>query len=204
MKAEILDRIKQLGGEISDLKGISLQEDLQAIVFDTVLYPKPINTAWVNEDDQEPIYGISELITENQNLLTSNTDEFYQKIIDHYYKITEEGFGQIFFKNELFTPFKEGTATYQEWNGEWEENDFKKTINGSDMELMLIGYSYGFPDNLFICLTDPNPENPMVYGTDHEVFFDEITKEGTLEEYFNAFLTKEELIEIVRKKLEHQ
>jgi hypothetical protein len=70
------------------------------------------------------------------------------------------------------------------------------------MDLMFIGYSYGFPDSLFICLTDPNPENPMVYGTDHEVLFEEITKEGTLEEYFNSFMTKEELIEIVKANIE--
>ena len=67
---------------------------------------------------------------------------------------------------------------------------------------MFIGHSYGFPDNLFICLTDPYQENPIVYGTDHEVFFDEITKQGTLEDFFNSFMTKEELIEIVKMKLE--
>ncbi|MDB0601998.1 hypothetical protein PL373_12715 [Tenacibaculum maritimum] len=69
------------------------------------------------------------------------------------------------------------------------------------MKLMFIGYSYGFPDNLFVCLSDPDKENPTVYGTDHEVYFDEITVQGTLEEYFNSFLTKEELIEIIDKKL---
>ena len=80
-----------------------------------------------------------------------------------------------------------------------QQNDFREVIIGEKMELMIIGYSYGFPDNLFVCLSDPNNENPVVYGTDHEVYFDEITVEGTLEEYFNSFLSKDELIEILER-----
>ena len=202
MKQEIIDRIQDLGGNISNIKGNSLQKDLESISFNTVLYPKPKDATWAKSEEQEPIHGIGEFIENNKSLIASNKTELYNKIIKHFYKITEEGFGQVFFKNELFTPFKEGTDSYEEWNGEWEERDFKKVIVGSEMELMLIGYSYGFPDNLFICLTDPNQDNPTVYGTDHEVFFDEIKSQGTLEEFFNSFMTKEELIEIVKVQLE--
>ena len=202
MKQEIIDRIQDLGGNISNIKGNSLQKDLESISFNTVLYPKPKDATWAKSEEQEPIHGIGEFIENNKSLIASNKTELYNKIIKHFYKITEEGFGQVFFKNELFTPFKEGTDSYKEWNGEWEEGDFKKVIVGSEMELMLIGYSYGFPDNLFICLTDPNQDNPTVYGTDHEVFFDEIKSQGTLEEFFNSFMTKEELIEIVKVQLE--
>ena len=202
MKQEIIDRIERLGGNISNVKGNSLQKDLESITFNTVLYPKPEDTPWAKSEEQEAIYGIGEFIERNIHMVESNKTELYDKIVKHFYRITEEGFGQVFFRNELFTPFKEGTDSYEEWNGEWEESDFKKVIIGSEMDLMFIGHSYGFPDNLFICLTDPNQENPVVYGTDHEVFFDEITKEGTLEEFFDSFMTKEELIEIVKAKLE--
>ncbi|WP_299442893.1 hypothetical protein [uncultured Aquimarina sp.] len=202
MKKEILNRIQKLGGDISNVRGKSLQNDLESISFNTVLYPKRSDTPWASIDEQEPIYGIGEFIEGNKELFESNKIAFYDVIINHYYKLTEEGFGQVFFRNDLFTPFKQGTDDYDEWNGEWEESSFRKVINGTEMDLMFIGHSYGFPDNLFICLTDSNQENPTVYGTDHEVYFDEITKEGTLEEFFNSFLTKEELIEIIKKKLE--
>ncbi|MFL0063961.1 hypothetical protein [Tenacibaculum maritimum] len=200
MKEEILNRIKKLGGNVNDVKGISLQKDLESIRFELVLYPKPKEVPW-EIGENTPIHGIKEFIEENKNLLEVNKDTFYSKLVTHYYKDTEENFGQVFFKNDLFTPFEEGTDDFEEWDGEWDENDFKKVIKGDEMKLMFIGYSYGFPDNLFVCLSDPDKENPTVYGTDHEVYFDEITVQGTLEEYFNSFLTKEELIEIIDKKL---
>lgn len=202
MKSEILKRIQELGGNIDNVKNISLREDLEAITFNTVLYPKPKDTPWLKADSSEPIYGVNEFIEKNLTLFELDPKAFYDKIVNHYYKITEEGYGQVFFKNNVFSPFKEGSDDYEEWSGEWEEDDFKEVIIGEEMELMFIGYSYGFPDNLFICLTDPNKENPIVYGTDHEVYFDEITKEGSLEDFFNSFMTKEEFIEILKSRIE--
>ncbi|WBX75035.1 hypothetical protein PG911_10235 [Tenacibaculum ovolyticum] len=199
MKKEILNRIQQLGGNIDNVKGISLQKDLEAITFNTVLYPKRKDTSWVKGSDSEPIHGIGDFIEENNNLLKSDKANFYNKVINHYYRETKESFGQSFYKNTLFTPFKEGSNDFEEWDGEWDESDFREVIIGEKMELMIIGYSYGFPDNLFVCLSDPISENPVVYGTDHEVYFDEITVQGTLEEYFNSFLSKDELIEILEK-----
>lgn len=202
MKKEILNRIEALGGDISTVKNISLQKDLEAITFDSVLHPKKKDTPWATSDETEPINGIGGFIDENKDLFDSNKTAFYDKIISQYYRITEESFGQVIFRNTLFTPFQEGTDDYEEWKDFWQEEDFKKVIEGTDMNLMFIGYSYGFPDNLFICLTDPNPENPTVYGTDHTMFFDEITKQGTLEEFFNSFISKQELVDLLKNKLE--
>ena len=56
MKQEILDRIQALGGDISQVKGTSLAEDLSAITFNTILYEKPEDTAWARADEEEPIY----------------------------------------------------------------------------------------------------------------------------------------------------
>ena len=44
MKKEILEKIKQLGGNIDNVKGNSLADDLLSITFDTVLYQKPEDT----------------------------------------------------------------------------------------------------------------------------------------------------------------
>ncbi|MCS2573143.1 hypothetical protein NXX61_22840 [Bacteroides ovatus] len=38
MKQEIINRIKQLGGNVTNVKGTSLSEDLCAITFNTALY----------------------------------------------------------------------------------------------------------------------------------------------------------------------
>lgn len=44
MKKEITDRIRLLGGNVANLKGNSLKEDLCAITFDTALFLKPVDT----------------------------------------------------------------------------------------------------------------------------------------------------------------
>lgn len=51
MKQEIINRIKQLGGNVTNVKGVSLQEDLCAITFNTALYQKPEDTPWQSAED---------------------------------------------------------------------------------------------------------------------------------------------------------
>ncbi|MGI4870280.1 MAG: hypothetical protein ACRYFX_03770 [Janthinobacterium lividum] len=208
MKSEILTRIQQLGGNIDQVDGQSLQADLQAITFSTVLYPRPENTQWATADDTEPIYGLGEFMDENRALFTADPTAFYQKITDHFYQKTVEPHGQMFFRNDLFTPFREGTADYDDWNQDFSEpgavdlSEVYKITGDKTPDFICLAYSYRFPDNYYICLSDPHPENPTVFGTDHEVFFSEVTNEGTLEAFFQRFMTKEELLEIVRKRLE--
>lgn len=208
MKQEILDRRKVLGGNIDQVKGDALQEDILSITFDTVLYHRTEDTPWAEAGDQEPIYGIGDFVEENRNLFDRDKTSFYQKIVDKYYCLTEEGFGQTFWKNELFTPFKEGTSDFEEWNEDFideEEVDLSQVIaltKNPMPDFVQLFYDYGFPDHLYICLSDPNPENPTVFGTDHVEFFREISNKGTLETYLNQFMTKEELLDIVKAKLE--
>lgn len=57
MKQEIINRIKQLGGNVANVKGTSLSDDLCAITFNTALYKKPENTPWLSAEDTEPIEG---------------------------------------------------------------------------------------------------------------------------------------------------
>jgi len=207
MKKEILEQIKKLGGNIDNVKGNSLQEDLQSITFDTVLYQRPTDTPWATAEEEEPIYGIGDFINQNESLFKEDKAALYDKIIQKYFRLTTEGFGQVFWEASPFTPFKEGTPDYAEWNGDFtdDETDLTEIIkvtNDHSPDFILFFTSYGFPDSYYIALSDPNPENPTLFGTDHEVFFREVTNEGNLEDFLNTFMTKEELLEIVKRRIE--
>lgn len=96
-------------------------------------------------------------------------------MIQEYYQLTEEGRGQSFWQPTLFTPYKEGTADFNEWNDDFldDEIDLKAIIQLTDNpepDFLQLFYRYGFPDHLYICASDPCPENPTLFGTDHEFF----------------------------------
>ncbi len=207
MKKEILEKIKQLGGNINNVKGFSLAEDIISITFDTVLYQKPEDTPWQTAEDVEPIYGIGEFINENEELFKTDKQALYEKIIEKYFCLTKEGYGQFFWQPRLFTPFIEGTEDYEEWNSEFTDEDIDlteiiKVTNNKTPDFIEVFYSYSFPDNYYICLTDPNTENPTLFGTDHEEYFREVTNEGNFEDFLNTFITKNELLEIVKRRIE--
>ncbi len=206
MKPSILARIKALGGNIDNVKGETLEEIIPSITFDTVLYERPIDTPWAKAEEQEPIYEIGAFIEENMALFHTDKEAFYNKIFARYYCLTEEGYGQAFWRGKLFTPFREGTADFEEWNVDFTDEDTNlteviKVTNDPQSNFVQLFYTYSFPDNIYVSLSDPNPENPTVFGTDHERFFIEIENLGTLEDYLNNFLTKEELRAIIEKEL---
>ena len=207
MKKEILEKINQLGGNSSNVKGQSLADDILSITFDTVLYQRPKDTPWQTADDAEPIDGIEKFINENEEFFTTDKQAFYDKLINKYFRLTDEGYGQIVWRPRLFTPFKEGTDDYEEWFDDFTDEDTDlseiiKVTNDKRPDFIELFYSYGFPDNYYICLTDPQPENPTLFGTDHEVYFREVTNEGSLEDFLNTFMTRDELIQIVKKRIE--
>lgn len=208
MKQSIINRIKELGGSVDNIKGESVIDDILSITFNTVLYKKPIDSAWDKAEDQEPIAGIGAFVDENVDVFNSNKNEFYKKLIEKYYCLTEEGFGQAFWVGKLFTPFKKGSEDFEEWNDDFSDSEMTnleeitKVTQNSKSDFIHLFYSYGYPDGIYMALSDPNLENPTLFGTDHEVFFNEISNEGTLEDYLNAFMTPEELLELVKNKLE--
>ena len=207
MKQEILNRLQALGGDISKVKGTSLQEDLLAITFDTVLYEKPEDTPWTKADEEEPICGLGEWVDTHIELYKSDKKAFYNKMIAEFYCLTQEPRGQHFWIANLFTPFKEGTTDYEEWYDDFSDEVFVDLTEISMLttdktpDFIQLFYTYSYPDHLYIALSDPNPENPTLFGTDHEVFFSEVDNMGTLEDYFNTLMTPEELINIVEKAL---
>lgn len=207
MKQTILNRIQALGGDISKVKGTSLQEDLLVITFDTVLYEKPKDTPWTKADEEEPICGLGEWVDTHIELYKSDKKAFYNKMIAEFYCLTQEPRGQHFWIANLFTPFKEGTADYEEWYDDFSDEEFvdlteiTKLTTDKTPDFIQLFYTYSYPDHLYIALSDPNPENPTLFGTDHEVFFSEVDNMGSLEDYLNTLMTPEELINIVEKAL---
>lgn len=194
MKQELLTQLERLGGTIYQVKGKSLQEDLQSITFKNPLYP--------NDYDDE-YYGTDEFYEKNKQLYKDNKEAFYSTLGDHFFSDHEIPYGQSFFRNFLFTPFRETSSDFGELEGLVEENDVREIVVGEVMDFICICYSYGFPDHYFVCLTDPNPENPTVYSTDHEVFFQEIENEGSLDDFFKRFLTKEAFLKKVENYIEN-
>ena len=200
MKQEIQDRIIALGGAINP--GANLQQSLEGITFQHPLYPKEL---WGDE-----LYGIDEFHEKHIALYQKDKDAFYQKLLQHFFSDHELPYGQMFHRKRLFTPLTEGTEDFEEWGVDFKDaemtdlSEIKKVVGDGKLEFMEIAYSYGFPDGYYICLSDPQPENPTVFGTDHEVFFHEITHEGNLATFFQQFYTKEEFLNVIRNYLENE
>ena len=203
MKKAILDVIESIGGNVKMVKGNSLKDDLLSITFDKLLY--------ADFHGHFEIFKLEEFYNENKDLFISDKDLFVSKMLDRYFCITLEGLGQKFWKAELFTPFKSGTEDYKEWNDYFNDNDpdygvnlteINKVTGTTSPDFILLLESYGFPDSYYICVSDPNPDNPTVFGTDHEVFFREITNEGSLEDFLKKFLTKDSFVEFAFEDIE--
>lgn len=198
MKIEILNRIQELGGTLS--QGNSLKEILEGVRFNHPLYP---HESWGDE-----LYGIDDFYAKNKNQYKQDKDSFYQNLITHFFSNHELPYGQAFYRKRLFTPFTKDTEDYEEWIDIFEDekmtdlSEIKKVVGNGKLEFMEIAYSYGFPDGYYICLSDPNQENPTVFGTDHEVFFQEITNEGTFENFLKQFYTKKQFLQLVKNYLE--
>ena len=178
---EILKRIQALSGDISEIKDETLIDILKKITFKEALYFK-------NYD--EPFGDFYDDFYEANKELPRN--EFIDKAIRRYYIDSE---GEAFWCGELFTPFTPNTHDYDEWSGYFDKVDRSKFLavtGGKIPEFLILVRSHSFPDHFFICVNDINSDNPTVFSTDHEVYFDEVEIEGNLSEFFNGFITKEE------------
>jgi len=197
LKQEILDALKNLGGNIDNAKGGSLYEDLLSVTFDTVLYADFHN-------DFE-IWELEKFYNENNDLYSSDKNTFSAKLLDKYFRLTRDGMCQEFWDVKMFTPFKKDTDDYKEWNSIFSDVDLteiRKITDNTKPDFMFLFESYRFPDSYFICLSDPQPNNPTVFGTDHEEFFREISNRGSLLDFLKNFISKEKFIEIAIEDIE--
>ena len=206
MNQHILDRIKALGGNIDQVKADSWMDDLLSIRFDTVLYERPQDAPWADVDDQEPIRGLGDYIDAYKQQFEQNPADFYAQLIQDYYQLTEERRGQSFWQAQLFTPFQVGTVDFEEWNADFSADDIdlekiRQLTHDHEPDFIRLVFRYGFPDQYYICLSDPNPENPTLWGTDHEVFFTEVSCEGTLLDFLERCMTPTELIAFIEAKI---
>ncbi len=90
------------------------------------------------------------------------------------------------FGDWILIPFKEGTHNYDEPEELVEEPKVREII-------LFLRY----PGHYFVCNTNTNPDqnNPAVYSTDHEAYFQEAATKGKLEEFLDLFMTREEFLE---------
>ncbi len=192
MNEQIIKRINILGGNTDAVSNDkSFAENWQSIRFDHHLYDKD----W-------DVYGIDAFYESHKDVYEKDSGKFYENLLEHYFSDHELPYGQYFFRNWIFTPFKENTDDYEELDGLVEENEIREVVEGTEMEFICLFYFYGYPDHFFICLSDPDPSNPTVYSTDHEVYFQEIENEGSLEKFLDRFMTKKEFQEVVKTYLE--
>lgn len=205
MKKEIIDRLEALGADISLMTGHSMLEDLQAIRFKSFLY----------DEEYLDIVGcelINQYLIEHRNCLSDDIEEMTNIIVNHFWYQQEDTpadeiyLGQIYYKGKMFAPFDEASADYLEWVDDLDEFDFSviQDVVGDvkHPSFFNIFDSHGFPDSYFICMQDPNPDNPTIFGTDHEEFFVEVTNYGTLEEFLNLMLLKDEFKLHIKEYLE--
>ncbi|MGG5207687.1 hypothetical protein ACQWU4_01980 [Chryseobacterium sp. MIQD13] len=194
MYKTIITKLKSLG---ANTEGISADktfaENWQSIKFSHHLY-----------DKEWDVYGIDQFYEENKELYINSSEVFYRNLLDEYFSDHEKPYGQDFYKNWLFEPFKENSEDFGELEGLVDEKEIREIVQGQEMDFICIIYSYGYPDHYFVCLADPDQENPTVYSTDHEVYFQEIENEGSLEEFLERYMTKEEFIEVVKEYLERK
>lgn len=191
MNKEIIEKLNALGGNTDRVVADkTFTENWQNVEFSHYLY----NQEW-------DVYGIDEFYEKNKDLYTNDKEVFYKNLLEHYFSAHECFYGQDFYKDWLFTPFKKGSADDGELEGFVEESEVRETVQGTEMEFICIFYSYGYPDHYFVCTTDPDTTNPTVYSTDHETYFQEIENEGKLEDFLDQFMTKEQFLDVVKNYL---
>jgi hypothetical protein len=199
LKQTILGKIQRLGGTTDKVQGISLLKDLQAIKLEQPLYPK--------DTYGEELYGVDEFFAKHQKLYLKDKPAFFERLLKTFFAKNQPPRGHMVYLGKPFTPLKKGSKDYKEWQDDFEDEDAVdlseiKELTGEERpDFVQIASSFSYPDSFYVCLSDPKPSNPTVFGTDHEMFFLEVTNEGTLEQFFQKFLTQAEFLKIIKKHL---
>jgi hypothetical protein len=186
MNADVLFRMQELGADTSAVDDSApLAGQLGSITFNRVLF-----------DDCWECYGVNKFLEQNKDLYKNDRETFVERLLDHLFANNDEPRGQMFWRPVRFAPLTPGSDDQKEWSGIFDDLDLSEItdVTGDGiLEFVQIIESYGYPDHYYICLSDPNPDNPIVFGTDHEEFFTEITNEGTLKEFLDNLMSRSDL-----------
>ena len=199
MKEELINVIEDLGGEVAKPKGDSLKEQMEAIAFPHALY---------DQDWECYGKGVDEFFEHHRQLYLSEPETFFTTLEDEFFALDASPRGQAFWRCKLFTPLTAGTEDYKEWNSFFSDTNYinlepiRKVVGEGELEFIQIMDSYGYPDHFYVCLQDPEPSNPTVFGTDHEVFFAEISVRGPLQDFLTTFLTKTQFRAVVKEYID--
>ena len=197
MQKQVLNQLEKLGGRYLKPRTDSLKGYTEAIRFPHVLY-----------DEDWDVYGIDQYFADNRATFDKSESKFFDKLEKHYFTNSETARGQTFWRTKLFTPLTPGTDDHEEWSSYFQNPEhvdltpLREVFGNGQLEFMQIIYNYGYPDHFYVCLQDPKPKNPTVFGTDHEVFFREYSIQGPLSNFLKRFLTKKEFRKIVKEYLE--
>ncbi|MBP1047646.1 hypothetical protein I6N96_15265 [Enterococcus sp. BWM-S5] len=172
MNTAIKNRIVALGGDYH-FGGSTLESDLRGIDL-----PKSYLIKGFEDFLQDTMY---EKLAEGQPVLDA-----------------EISYPRMHFQKRLFTPFKKGTDDHTEF-GDLDESMIREVVGKESLEFMIVGETDSFPNFYFVCLSDQDRENPVLYSTDHECFFEEITVEGTLQDFFHLLVSEEDYCEVVNQ-----
>lgn len=193
MKNEIYVKVLDLGGDVLHGNQDSLRENLKRISFSNSLY-----------DRDWGLFGLRDFYAKESTLYKQDKEKFIKEAVIHFRSAGHSDFfGQSFWVDRLFSPMKEGSPDYNEWQELLSDQkctyfaEVRKVVGDGELEFVQLISSYGYPDHYFVCLSDPVPENPTVFGTDHEELFQNIRNYGSLETFLSQFLNDDELARVI-------
>ncbi len=207
MKAEILQRIKELNGDTSEMVTGTLLQELSSINFDALLYPKFDQETWHLDDPSEPIKGLSLYIKEHLDLYYNNKPIFFERLIQHFYFDVVDNHGQKIWTTTSFTPLDKSTLDYQEWEEVFSDKSkldlaaFKEVSNQENPNFIQVCFGFSHPDHYYVLQEDPKADNPTVFATDHSEFFQKVEKVGSLQEFLNGFMSAKECEALVERAI---
>ena len=180
---KVVNQIEKLGGSYKPPKNPTLEKSIAAIKFTSALY----------FDDWEG-NGVDKLLKKHKKLFRSNRAKFIECAEKELLNPKSQIGGQVDWQCSLFLPFRKGTR--DNWGEDFETNEYvdlttiREYAGEGPLDFLQIVYnSAGFPDQYFICLQDPKPNNPTVFGTDHEVSFQEYSRLMPLSDFLGRFMT---------------
>lgn len=195
MQASVLSRIRELGGSAAaTVAGAPIDEQLAAVTLRCSLY-----------DSEWEAYGVDELVLAHRDLYQHERARFFDEAVDDLLSDVEKPRGQAVWTVRRFTPLREGTADHDEWWGHFQSlplSEIRALVGGGVIDFAQVLYRHGWPDHSYVCLQDPNPENPTVFGTDHEEFFRVLTVQGTLGDVLDGFLDRRQLRALLSEYLD--